>query len=195
MLIAFAGRARHGKTTAAKFLHERYGFSQKSFAEPLKEMCYNGLVQFPPPVDVEDRLSYDSDRDYWQLRIWEDRSEFSRWLLQFVGTEIGRAIDSKLWIKMAMRDVRAGDDNVFADLRFINEADAIKAVGGIIIKVVRIGTEGNMFRDKGTNATHSSETELDLIQADHTIYSSSVAGIHEALEDFMLQYRVPVARG
>lgn len=80
-----------------------------------------------------------------------------RKLLQKFGTEIGRNIDSNLWVNALLNeytpDYRGELPNwIIPDVRFSNEAQAIIDKGGILIRV---------NKDTGKNDTHISETALD----------------------------------
>lgn len=60
--------------------------------------------------------------------------------LQRFGTEVGREIfGENFWVDMAMKPVykNAEASHVFTDVRFNNEAQAIREVFGIVIEVVR----------------------------------------------------------
>ncbi len=185
MIIGFTGRARHGKSTASLYLHDRYGFRIASFAEPLKRLCYEGLLVNPPPdVCAPDRCiqPWDSDRDYWYERLWNDRSAFSRWLLQFIGTEIGRALNPNLWVDRAIAALDTVNHSyAFADVRFQNEADAIRANDGIVVHVIR-AERGEVYNDAHAGTTHSSEKPL---AADYVIYAEGVNALYALLDDFM----------
>lgn len=74
-----------------------------------------------------------------------------RELLQIFGTEVGRNIDEDLWVKTLLDSL---DDNGFyiiSDLRFKNEAAALKELGAKLIRVNRASTQ----------MSHSSENNLD----------------------------------
>ena len=117
VLIGFTGLAESGKSTAADFLTTR-GFKKQSFAEPLKEMV-SGLT---PDGKI------DKARD--------------RKLLQYLGTDYFRdTIDRDYWVKLMtdkLPQLLARHSVVIDDVRFDNEAEAIKSLGGIIIHVSRV---------------------------------------------------------
>src|SRR6266496_3225249 len=111
MLLGLVGQARHGKTTAAEFLVRNHHFDIVSFAEPLKMLCLRGLIHNPPP-------EMPTDEEYWKVRIYQDRTQFSRWLLQFVGTEIIREVDRDYFARNAVDYGVFKHRAVFPDLRF-----------------------------------------------------------------------------
>jgi hypothetical protein len=112
-----------------------------------------------------------------------------RYCLQRLGTEVGRNIHKETWVRKAFDTIdRASqgervcwadlenrcfsDETVFhaaaaskwyiPDIRFKDEADAVKARGGLVIKVVRPGLD----RPKDT---HASETGIEEIAGDYLI--------------------------
>jgi len=72
-----------------------------------------------------------------------------RWAMQSIGTEWGRKlIGEDIWIR-AWKNTLPTGAVVCDDLRFPNEAEAVKSMGGKIIRITRPGFEHN--------ATHESE--------------------------------------
>lgn len=151
MIISFIGSMGSGKTTCMNIVREEIGslFTKNvKFAQPLydiQEMIYN-------------RINMDVN------------GEKDRLLLQLLGTDWGRTKDKDLWINLWKKDVRKAFMNgllVFNDdCRFMNEFDAIKEMGGLIIKVV-----GDSRCDT-KHSSHSSEKDIHKMQEDFTIYNT-----------------------
>ena len=85
-----------------------------------------------------------------------------RTLLQYIGTEVGRKIiDDELWINLSINNIsRKATANrlcIIPDVRFNNEAEIIRKLGGKIIKIER-NIESNK-KDK-----HDSENMNDVIE-------------------------------
>lgn len=77
-----------------------------------------------------------------------------RLLLQLLGTECGRQIiHPNIWINSTFTNYNEDSKWIISDVRFPNEAEAIKSKGGILIRINRPG-----FEDTGE---HKSETALD----------------------------------
>lgn len=150
MLIGLLGRAQSGKSTVAKMLVEEFNFIRVAFADPLKEMLITaGMVT--------------SEEVYGQ------KTEMSRFLLQKVGTEIFRKqIDPLYWVKEASGRIEnllvCGVSVVVDDVRFPEEAEAIKQMEGGVIKIERVD-----FVDEQAGTTHDSERFVDSIEYDHVI--------------------------
>ncbi len=126
MLIGLSGPAGAGKNTVADFLSEDYGFKAVSFAEPI----YRAVAEITG-MAVEEL----QDREVKEEPIeWLGVSP--RVLLQTLGTEWGRnTIKHDMWIRLAMSKVDG--DTVITDVRFDDEAEAIKAAGGEIWRITR----------------------------------------------------------
>jgi hypothetical protein len=82
--------------------------------------------------------------------------------LQRLGTEFGRnQMGEHFWVHLAFRDVGADDRLVITDLRFRNEALAIKSRGGITVCIERPGV--------GPANDHPSEHDLNGWHFDHVV--------------------------
>lgn len=153
MIIGLSGYARSGKNTVADILGPDY--RQLSFAEPMRE----AMLKLNPLVEGRIRLAELVDEEGWQVA--KTYPEVRR-LLQVFGTEVGRNMFGEdFWVDLAMYDVSPHEDVVFTDVRFPNEAEAIREMGGIIWRVDRKGIEA-------VNA-HPSETALDDWNFDRVI--------------------------
>lgn len=161
MILGISGYARAGKNTIADILTDLYGFSQLSFAGPLKEAVYrlNPLVQGNQRVqDIIDQFGWDQAKDSFPE---------VRKLLQRMGTEVGRDLFSdSFWIDMADKAVQNTVGSiVFTDVRYENEALFITENNwdgeGYIIRVTRPGI--------GPVNAHASDTGIRDDLVDFTI--------------------------
>jgi hypothetical protein len=86
--------------------------------------------------------------------------------LQLLGTEVARQIHPDTWTRHLLRRIAACSADVVAvpDVRFPNEADALRAAGGRVWFVVR--PVGGLA---GAAAVHASETSLRGYRFDATI--------------------------
>lgn len=149
-LIGLLGKKRSGKDTAAGFLVQDHGFVRYAFADPLKATMLD-LDPIVPDGWLTSRLS-----DLVRERGWEGAKEIPevRRLLQAHGVAIRTHVDPDVWLNATMRKVLAeGRPVVLTDVRFPNEADAIEAAGGLLVRVVRAAAP--------TDDAHVSETALD----------------------------------
>lgn len=81
----------------------------------------------------------------------------AREALQVIGTEWGRAHDSEMWVKYAVRRAQRAHKAVITDIRFINELEAVQQAPGTVIRVLRDAPRSAAFNK------HLSETELNAI--------------------------------
>ena len=169
-LIGITGAARSGKDTAAEFLIPR-GFERIAFADPIKQMTLAGLGIDPDDYDDE---SKEDEIDWLGVsprRVWQTLG--NEWGRTFVGPDV--------WVKVAWRrmaEARQANPGlrgiVFTDVRFDNEAQAIRNSGGKVIKIVR--------PDARAVAPHVSERGLSANLIDDVIVNDgTLAQLREAV--------------
>lgn len=153
MIIGLSGYARSGKDEAAKGLGT-INFRRVAFADKLREFLYalNPMVAGTSSLPV--RLKFVIDRYGWDGYKETTYGKDIRELLQRLGTECGREmIGDTVWVDAVMNNLRPTEHYVIADVRFPNEARAIKDAGGYVVRISRPGITA-------ANA-HKSETALD----------------------------------
>lgn len=155
MLIGLTGHKRVGKSTLAKFIVENYNFKEFAFAEPLKQIC---KILF----DLDDSQIYENKEEYDER--WKTTP---RNMLQIVGTELFRnelpkhlpQIHESMMVKLMSLNLDKHQNIVISDIRFKDEEDFVKKNGGIIIKIIKKGCDGD---------NHESE-KIDGIKYDYMI--------------------------
>jgi hypothetical protein len=105
-----------------------------------------------------------------------------RYALQRLGTEWGRGCCRETWINYGIRRARelerAGRLVLITDTRFVNEARAISATGGYVVRV---------HRDGKSPGEHGSEREQSLIQADLVVDNDgTLEQLHRSAAAFAL---------
>lgn len=169
-LIALSGLMGSGKSTVADFLSTSFGFRVHKFAGPMKEMMYSfGLTH----EEVEGSLK---DEPCAKLC-----GQTPRHAMQTLGTQWGRdQIGPNVWVQRAARrierDLGNGGLVVVDDLRFPNEAEAIRNLGGVVWRIERPGI-----------AATGHESERMEFDADCTILNSgSMEALHSIIERKLL---------
>ena len=169
MIIGFMGKKQCGKDTAAKFLINNYTFQRYAFGDPVKKIC---KIMF----GFDDEQLYGSKKE----NIDHDWNISPRQAFQVVGTEFAQfgiykylpeltekiphrelwVMSFKKWYWNKLKD----DKNlkvVISDVRFSHEVNAIKELGGIIVKI----NKENIPLDN-----HTSEIEMDNISKNRIDY-------------------------
>ena len=165
MIVGLVGPKGVGKTTIARGL-ERLGWIRMSFSEPLKDVV---AVAFGWPrgrldgLTPEDRTWREQPDPFWSSRLGRPFSP--RMALQQVGTDLFRErVHPDFWVVLAERRVAELDsdrDVVFDDVRFPNEARAIRNMGGVTIRLSR--------PDLVVDDRHPSETTWKSMEVDATV--------------------------
>jgi hypothetical protein len=149
MLIGLSGYARSGKDTLADHFVERHGFTKAAFADPMREALY----RLDPDIELDGylvRLAQAVDLMGWDYV--KTHSQGFRPLMQRFGTEVGRSLwGQDFWVMQLLAKIDG--NTIVSDVRFKNEADAIRDAGGVVWRINRPGVEA-------TN-DHASENDLD----------------------------------
>lgn len=160
ILIGLSGMKQSGKSTVANYMRTRKGFTELSFAYPLKEIIGKQLF------GLNDSQLYGSDED--KERVITDWHRSPRQILQIVGTDLFRNnFDSDFWVKLCLRRIREIRKNnakariVVSDCRFFNEQQALKDMGAYSFNIIK---DGQVSQDH-----HESEHGLDRYPFDYQI--------------------------
>ena len=177
MIIGLSGYAQSGKDTVADYLVNKYGFKKVSFADPIRKALYI----LNPKVDIADmrgvQLASAVDGLGWE-NVKADSPD-TRELLQRMGTEVGREMFGEdFWVSQGLLVANEHRNVVFADTRFVNEANAIRTEGGQIWRISKFGTDP--VND------HPSEVALDDYQFDWSIWNNwDIPSLHAYVDTIM----------
>lgn len=185
--IGFCGPAGAGKSTAAEHLMRHWRFQRVRFAGPLKAMM---LALGLDPAQV------DGDRKEEPSPLLCGRTP--RQAMQWLGTEWGRnLIGSEFWIAAWRAAVertppicRHPDDSfaliVADDVRFANEAKAIRDRGGIVVRIERPGA------GSASGGDHASE-RMDFVPDRVIRNTGDIVAFGELIDDLAasLEYCLP----
>ena len=143
MIVAFTGYAGSGKDAAAAVLVDE-GWQRVAFADPLK--------------DVALAIGWDGKKD-----------KAGRQMLQNLGASVRAVVDENAWVRAAERLIEAADGNVVvSDVRYENEAEMIRRLGGSVYRVVR--------PEVGPANNHASELNTATMKVDGEIQNDGRLG-------------------
>jgi len=146
-IIGLCGFARSGKSTVAQHLVDNHKFEQVNFKDGLVAEMKERLPNTLKHLARAETGNAHADIDW----LFNNKPTIMRALMQEYGTEVRRADNKNHWVKTWIRSVMEKNLIVVDDVRFQNEYDAVKDMGGIIIRVKR--------SDITTGGHHQSETE------------------------------------
>jgi hypothetical protein len=167
MILGISGRARAGKDTVAEIFIKKFNFKRVSFADPLKEICSEAFnipldtfhnntkkdVAFESPLQVNidhmqslvmllkgagcapSQAQIDSlVDDGISMQFVSPRD-----LLQRVGTNLCRNhLGDSVWINIFKNKISKTEGHcIVTDVRFLNERQAIRDLGGVNFLVIR----------------------------------------------------------
>jgi dephospho-CoA kinase len=171
MRIAFFGPMCSGKTYCADYLVKNRGFTKVNFAYKLKKLAAEIF-------DVHTKDGHD------------------RIVLQQLGQKM-REIDPDVWVKLALKEVafheyaNGTERFVFDDLRYMNEASALKEAGFTLVRVyvpenIRLQRIKDLYPNTPEDsASHSSELEWANIVPDLIIDSAYPDSPNQQIDNFL----------
>ncbi|MCF3119702.1 hypothetical protein IPZ68_08260 [Streptomyces arenae] len=178
------GRAGSGKDTAAARLVSRHQFVRVAFADPLRETALGldpivgseptGLGALPIRLsDVVRRQGWDAAKIFPEVRR----------TLQRLGEAV-RQYDPEFWLRLALAKTDTADHwnvpVVITDVRHVNEAEALRKRGFVLVRVERPGKHGPAGR---AEREHISETALHGYSADAVLTNGgTVDELHQAAD-------------
>lgn len=152
-VIGFAGLIGSGKSTAAAYLTKHGGFQRVRFAGPLKKM----MAALGCSIEEVDGALKEQPCELLG-------GATPRYAMQLLGTEWGRNLHKQLWInawKVAVKRLPPGVSVVADDVRFQNEADAIREMGGAVVLIERPGLA------QGAHASEGLDFDVDAVIQNH----------------------------
>ena len=158
LLIAFGSKCRNGKDTAGEAIRDYY-------AARREQVVRHGMIARTPAVQI---VKF-ADALYKEVRELHGMTDKNPKLLQDVG-HARRQENPNYWIDKAFAGIASWAQIVLiTDLRYQNEAAAVKARGGHNVLVQRVNADGSPFISDDRPADHPSETDLDGYNFDHYI--------------------------
>jgi len=173
-VYGISGSKGHGKDTFANLiLRVHPGFRILHFADSLKRMSTRifGLTnaQMNDPNLKEAPLGRPLDMDPYVPAMCKETglliqpagkvAHSPREVMQFFGTEYVRRAQDDYWVQRLLAEVGTSHRILIPDARFLNETEALRSIGGIIIKIERIDAPP-------PKDGHASETEMAKIVPD-----------------------------
>jgi len=142
LIIGLTGAAGSGKSAAAEFLRTVHGFRHTRFAGPLKAMIHALGVPWE---------CIDGDRKEEPLALLGGAT--ARVAMQTLGTEWGRElIHPDIWVRAWQVSLPMDDTPIVVDdVRFANESDIVREMGGVVIEIKR----PDLFMSEGGHASEA----------------------------------------
>ena len=158
VIVGLTGKARSGKDSAANALIQQ-GYIKLAFADPLKRAM--------AALTGEVLNAYHSDE--LKEAVTPALGITRRKGLQDLGTAIRTTFGSEAFVRLLQYDILRGNPGhryyVVSDVRYPNEAQALREMGGTIIQISRPDHAGLT----GSEALHSSEAGLPTELIDGTV--------------------------
>lgn len=156
---------RSGKTTVAQQL-AYHGYITVSYAEPLRRVTHHILAELGISTSrIDNYLKHDKEAVIPELGV------SARHILRTLGTEWGRdCIHPEIWVRcwraQASSYLKRGFLIVVDDVRFPNEIQPIRDLGGVLWRITRPSLTTPTHQ-------HASDSALDHQSFDHELLNDS----------------------
>lgn len=188
--VALCGKLRSGKSEVARYLAEKYGYTEFAFGDELKHMAHE---IFDVPETPKPRGLYQSfgqamrsiDPDVWVRKCFD--------VIAWYANE--RAAFSESLCKHSAHLTPAPLRPLISDLRQPNELARCRAEGYVIVRVnapeelrrERAEAEGDAF--DSASLTHETEQHVDLFAVDYDVYNTgTIDGLHAQIDAIMRSF-------
>jgi hypothetical protein len=139
-----------------------------TFADILKtDICINMLG-----LTYDQCYGTDDNKNEMTNIVWDDKKLSARDVMQVVGTDIFRKLDTNVWVRSTINKIIRDkpDLAVITDCRFPNEVDSIKQSGGKVIRLTR-----NPFQSDHLSETVLDKDNYDWSNFDYVVENSDVS--------------------
>jgi dephospho-CoA kinase len=134
-IIGITGKAGSGKDTLANYLVNQ-GYIKLSFGSAVKDIV--SIITGWSRDFVE---GTNEDRHLRETLVHPDYNKTCREMMQYIGTDLFRnQLNDNIWVNIIKNKIETDKINnkfVITDVRFDNEAEMIKSIGGYIIQINR----------------------------------------------------------
>lgn len=181
MIIALAGYKGSGKTTAAQYISERYGYEEYALASPMKA-ALTVMFGYSHP-QLYGRLKDEVDPRFGispRKMLQTLGTEWAQLTLQEASPTFRRSTGRDIWVKRFYYLVWKPQLNyVISDVRFQHEIAALRKIDDVRSVMLYGGQDGD---------PHASESR-DLL-TDVSIHNDgSIADLHKSLDILMRSLR------
>jgi len=182
-ILALTGAAGSGKDTAAERLVGQHGFQRFAFADHMKDV----LAVLFAPLGIEKDVFFDR---FKKEAVIPSLGVSPRHIMQTFGTDWARQmIKDDIWLMIAKAKLQAASANVvITDVRFENEANLVRELGGTVLHV-----SGRATSAQGQAQSHASEAGVAVGHGDILVDNSrDIEWLHKSM-DAIVSYLVMVA--
>lgn len=165
MIVGIGHTMQVGKDTAATALCRELGFRRIGFADALKRLAFAAdplVTSATRATNIQ--VGHGRLKHVVQGLGWDEAKNVYpevRRFLQELGLGMREEFGEEVWVEHLLDKIGHQENVVIPDVRFLNEAEAIRNEGGLLLKILRPGKHGD---------GHRSETELaDFDGWDHVI--------------------------
>jgi hypothetical protein len=175
-IIAFTGKKGHGKSTStnkAREVLEGQGLTVKriNFKDSLVTVINSKCKGVLEDLSKHYNMSIDD--------LFENKPPIMRRLMQFIGTDVYREMNNGFWVDSwaSKLDPYKRSDVVIIvdDVRFQNEFDMVKSMGGSVTRIVATNKEIPLDE-------HASEKEQDSFNVDREFHANSKEELEQIIE-------------
>lgn len=176
-IIGISGKIGSGKTTLQRALMEKYPqFERRSFAENVRRN-----VSLLTGIDIQNMRTSEQKNT-----IVQGYNKTLGQLLQDVGEGLREKVHKDVWVESLFSTFDESSFWIIDDLRYENEIQKIKSLGGVCIRLN--GDPMEVRKNSTRNLDHSSETALDEYTEFDMVFDTNTRPVNKIVGRMVAEY-------
>jgi hypothetical protein len=190
-IVCIIGAIGSGKTFVSNYISAHYNFSERNFAEPIKQIAT--AFGFNKNHTYGNQIEKMIPDPYWKISPREFLEKFGTEVCRNSLPNVFPNMD-KVWVKIMHKHVLEIFEQdkfegvVVGDCRFEDEAKMLKSCKAVIIKLKLSDELKNA--NNAVQTSHSSNTSFEHLPYDHLVTNDKTTKLFDQIDEIMKKHMI-----